>query len=57
MVDKQAKTSLSLEPTSFKVPFSKKNKFIIFVTMTLSSDNDNVVVNGKRFISDKFNGN
>ena len=33
MVDKQAKTSLSLEPTSFKIPFSNFkpsiNKYIL----------------------------
>ena len=28
MVDQQAKTSLSLEPTSFKIPFSNFKPFI-----------------------------
>ena len=32
MVDKQAKTSLSLEPTSFKIPFSNFKPFSINIS-------------------------
>ena len=43
MVDKQAKTSLSLEPTSFKIPFSNFkppiNKYILDQWQTSWSNN------------------
>ena len=32
MVDKQAKTSLSLEPTSFKIPFSNLSHLSISIS-------------------------
>ena len=47
MVDKQAKTSLSLEPTSFKIPFSNFKQSInkYFLNQWQTSWNNSIGVN------------